>query len=127
MRATMPKNDRLVAALRGQDIDRVPVSAWWHDFPREWSAGGLAEATLEAYREYDWDFIKVNPRACYYAEDWGARYQRADEADRQPLLIEPGVSSPEHLRRIEPLDVGKGAYGGGGGGRRAVARGAGGG
>jgi len=107
----MTKNDRVSAALRGQDVDRVPVSAWWHDFPREWSAGGLAEATLDAYRKYDWDFIKVNPRACYYAEDWGARYQRADEPDRQPVLVEPGVSAPEHLRRIQQLDASTGAYG----------------
>ena len=56
-----------------------PVSAWWHDFPREWSADGIAEATLEAYRKYDWDFVKVNPRACYYAEDWGAKYVQAAE------------------------------------------------
>ena len=114
--STMPappltKTERVLAALRGDDLDRVPVSAWWHDFPREWSAPSLAEATLEAYRKYDWDFVKVNPRACYYAEDWGARYVIADGADKQPILTEPGISSPDHLARIKPLDVNKGAYG----------------
>jgi len=108
---TLTKTERVFAALRGDDVDRVPVSAWWHDFPREWSAESLAEATLEAYRKYAWDFVKVNPRACYYAEDWGARYVIADGANKQPVLTEPGISSPEHLARIKRLNVTKGAYG----------------
>ena len=108
---SLTRTERVFAALRGEDVDRVPVSAWWHDFPREWSAESLAEATLEAYRKYAWDFVKVNPRACYYGEDWGARYVIADGANKQPVLAEPGISSPEHLARIKPLDVSKGAYG----------------
>ncbi|MFQ5880753.1 MAG: uroporphyrinogen-III decarboxylase, partial [Dehalococcoidia bacterium] len=64
----MTKRQRVFAALEGDEVDRVPVSAWGHDFLREWSAEGLALATLDAYRNYDWDFIKVNPRATYYAE-----------------------------------------------------------
>jgi uroporphyrinogen decarboxylase len=107
----MSKPERLFAALRGDEVDRVPVSAWWHDFAREWSSEGLAEATLEAYRRYDWDFIKVNPRATYYGEGWGARYVQSAEPFQQPRLIEPGVSSPEELRRIGSLDVGRGAFG----------------
>ena len=107
----MSKPERVFAALRGDEVDRVPVSAWWHDFAREWSPEGLAEATLEAYRRYDWDFIKVNPRACYYAEDWGARYQQSDQPHQQPKLIEPAVTSPEDLRRVRPLDVTHGAFG----------------
>ena len=110
MAASMTKTERVLSALRGEDVDRVPVSAWWHDFEREWSAPALAAATLEAYRKYDWDFIKVNPRATYYAEDWGARYVMAADANRQPLLHEPGVSSPEQLRDVRPLDVTAGAY-----------------
>jgi uroporphyrinogen decarboxylase len=107
----LTKTERVFAALRGEDVDRVPVSAWWHDFPREWAADALAEATLEAYRKYGWDFVKVNPRACYYAEDWGARYVMAEGANKQPVLTEPGISSPGDLARIKPLDVTKGAYG----------------
>jgi uroporphyrinogen decarboxylase len=87
------------------------VSAWWHDFPREWSAKELAATTLEAYRKYGWDFIKVNPRFCYYAEDWGAKYVMAADQESQPPLTEPGIKSPEDLSKIRPLEVKKGAYG----------------
>ena len=41
MADAMTKTKRVLAALRGQDVDRPPVSAWWHDFQREWSAEGL--------------------------------------------------------------------------------------
>ena len=105
----MTKVERVGAALRGEEVDRVPVSAWWHDFPREWSAADLAEMTLEAYRRYGWDYIKVNPRASYYAEAQGARFNR--NASRQPDMAQPGISSPEDLRRIEPVDVTQGPYG----------------
>lgn len=104
----MSKNERVQAALQGKTVDHVPVSAWWHDFAREWSAEGLAEATLEAYRKYDWDFVKVNPRASYFGEAFGARY--AQREGRQPDLIDPGVSSPEHLRRIGRQDGTSGVW-----------------
>ncbi|TMB71125.1 MAG: hypothetical protein E6J43_00300 [Chloroflexi bacterium] len=104
----MTKNERVAAALKGDHVDAVPVSAWWHDFEREWLAHDLAEATLEAYRKYNWDFIKVNPRASYFGEAFGAKY--APREGRQPDLIEPGVSAPEHLRRIERQDGRSGVW-----------------
>lgn len=94
--------DRVLAALQGQEVDRVPVSAWWHDFAREWSPQGLAAHTLESYRRYGWDFLKVNPRATYYAEAWGARFR--PRPDAAPELIEPLIRSAEDLARIRPLD-----------------------
>jgi uroporphyrinogen decarboxylase len=102
------KNERVAAAIKGDHVDSVPVSAWWHDFEREWSAPDLAEATLDAYHQYDWDFIKVNPRASYFGEAFGAKY--APREGRQPDLIEPGVSSPEQLRRIERQDGRSGVW-----------------
>lgn len=105
----MSKSARVFAALKGQAVDRAPVSAWWHDFPREWSAGDLAETTLEAYRRYGWDSIKVNPRFCYYAEDWGTRYTRFD--DRMPEVEHAAVRSGEDLRALQALDGTSGAFG----------------
>jgi hypothetical protein len=59
MTGQMSKAERVTAALKGRAVDRRPVSAWWHDYKREWSAADLAEATLEYYRKYGWDYIKV--------------------------------------------------------------------
>lgn len=105
----MTKTERVQAALGGDEIDRVPVSAWWHDFAREWSPQGLAAATLEAYRLYGWDFIKLNPRATYYAEALGARYER--HPDRQPDLVRAALTSTADLGRVAPTDVSDGPYG----------------
>ncbi len=107
----MTKPERVFAALRGGDVDRVSVSAWGHDFRREWSPEGLAAATLEAYRKYGWDFIKVNPRATYYAEDWGARFRPSGQPDKGPDLVEAAVKSHEDLPSIQPLDITHGSYG----------------
>ena len=68
----MNKKERVDAALRGDKVDRVPVSMWGHDFEREWSPQALAEAMIENYARYDWDFMKVNPRATTFVEDWKA-------------------------------------------------------
>ncbi len=105
----MSKSERVYAALKGEAVDRVPVSAWWHDFPREWSTADLAETTIEAYRRYGWDFIKVNPRFCYYAEDWGTRYTRFD--DRMPEIEHAAVRSGDDLRALQALDGTSGAFG----------------
>ncbi len=105
----MTRNERVRAALRGDEVDRVPVSAWWHDFDREWTAAGLAEATLEAYRAYGWDFVKLNPRATYYGEALGARYERRE--GRQPQLMQPAFASVADLAKVQPADVSDGPYG----------------
>jgi uroporphyrinogen decarboxylase len=107
----MDKRQRVMAALRGQPVDRVPVAAWGHDYVREWSAQGLAEATLEAYQRYDWDFIKLNPRATYYAEAWGARYEPHPAGEEGPRLVEPVIRRPEELAGISPVDPSGGPFG----------------
>jgi len=108
MAINMTKNDRVEAALNGDDVDRVPVSAWWHDYAREWSAAGLAEATLESYREYDWDFVKVNPRFCYYAEPWGTDYTRYTDRMPEPKTI--AVRGASDLPKIKAVDGTAGAF-----------------
>ena len=108
MPANMTRTERVLAALKGEPVDRVPVSAWWHDFENEWSARDLAETTLAAYREYEWDFVKVNPRFCYYAEPWGAEYTRFP--DKMPEPKTPAVRTAEDLPNVQPVDGTAGAF-----------------
>jgi uroporphyrinogen decarboxylase len=105
----MTKTERVLAALKGHAVDRVPVSAWWHDYPREWAAADLVGTTLEAYERYDFDYIKVNPRFSYYAEDFGTKYVRFP--DRMPEVDEPAVRSADDLRALAAVDGTGGAYG----------------
>jgi uroporphyrinogen decarboxylase len=106
--AEMSKQERVTAALTGQAVDRVPVSAWWHDYANEWSAEELAATTLQQYETYGWDYIKVNPRFSYYAEDWGTSYRRYD--DRMPEVDVKAVQSPADLHRLRGLDGTSGVW-----------------
>ena len=68
------KRERVTAALRGEPVDRVPVSFWLHNFATENSAEGLAGETLRLARTFDWDFLKPQSRAQCFAESWGFEY-----------------------------------------------------
>ncbi len=86
----MTKKERIRAMLRGLPVDRGPVAMWGHDPPREWSPADLVASTLESYREFDWDFIKLNPRASYFAEGMGERLRAADSGARRARHVARG-------------------------------------
>jgi uroporphyrinogen decarboxylase len=106
MAEKMTHRERIRAALRGEDIDRVPVSMWRHFFSRETSAESLAEAMLGFQEQFDWDFMKVNPRASYHVEDWGVR--KKYYGDTEPEITARPVKDPDDWLKIEVLDVNKG-------------------
>ena len=109
MAGEMTRTERVMAALEGEPVDRVPVSAWWHEWDREWSATDVAAATLESYRKYGWDYIKVNPRFTYYAEDWGTIYEAFP--DRAPVIRTRAVESSEDLQRLKAVTGTGGVFG----------------
>jgi uroporphyrinogen decarboxylase len=108
--ALVNKRERVRATLAGQPVDRLPASLWGHEFLREWDMDDLVAQTLELCEPYDWDFIKFNPRATYFAEAWGSRYE-PPSAQRQPRLVSAVVQSAEDLARIEPVDHASGVFG----------------
>jgi uroporphyrinogen decarboxylase len=63
--------ERIMMTLRGDKPDRPAVSLWRHFYNRETTAENLAGAMLEFQKKYDWDFMKINPRASYHVEAWG--------------------------------------------------------
>ncbi len=107
----MNKIERVNAAVRGQPVDRVPVSMWGHDYLREWSPEEVAQAMLERHYTYDWDYMKFNPRASYHVEDWGAKLQPSGDPNRGPSFVSIPVQEQGDWRRLHPLDPNKGALG----------------
>ena len=105
------KRERVTAALRGHPVDRPPISFWGHDFLREWTAEGLAAAMLEPVRAFDYDYLKVNPRACYFAEAWGCRYRPSGDGSRGPETEHWVLREASDLRTITPADVQAGSFG----------------
>jgi uroporphyrinogen decarboxylase len=108
---SMNKRERVDAALRGAAVDRVPISFWGHNYLQEWSPSGLADAMLENYHTYDWDYMKVNPRASYHVEDWGGELVRSNDPNRGPTFKRPAVTEPSDWRRLRPLAPDRGALG----------------
>lgn len=106
----MTKRERVLAALRGEPVDRVPVSFWGHDFLREWSAEGLAAAMVESVEAHDYDYLKVNPRATYYAEAWGCCYHPSNDPLRQPEVESWALHEASDLAKLRPLDGTSGPF-----------------
>jgi len=102
---SMTKIERMNAAVKGEATDKVPISFWRHFFLQERDATMLADALLAFQREYQWDFMKVNPRASYHVEDWGNRYAYTDDPHTSPTLVSHVVHSREDWARIGVLDI----------------------
>src|SRR5262249_6070046 len=78
-RRIMTKRERVMAALAGKPVDRVPLAFWLHNFATENSAEGLATETLRLARTFDWDYLKPQSRAQCFAEMWGLSYRASGE------------------------------------------------
>ena len=107
----MNKKERVDAALRDEVVDRVPASMWGHDFVREWSAQGLAEATVENFTRYDWDYVKVNPRASYPVEDWKVKVHPSGEKNLEPVFEGSPIRTAGDWKRLRPLEPDHGTLG----------------
>ncbi|MGQ9681340.1 MAG: uroporphyrinogen decarboxylase family protein [Anaerolineae bacterium] len=83
----MNKIDRVLAALAGAPVDRVPASFWFH-FPAAERAGhAMAQAHLRYYRAADPDFLKV-------MNDNGYALTGTD-----------GIRTPADWRRLRPAPL----------------------
>ena len=61
----MTRTERVMAAVNGAEVDRVPV-CFWHHFQPEGSGRAMAEATLRFFDdEFDLDIAKVMPDIPY--------------------------------------------------------------
>ncbi len=82
----MTRTDRVRAALRGEEVDRIPV-AFWHHFKPEGSGRRQAELTLDFFdRAFDLDICKVMPDIPY-------------------PFPRKSISDVDGWRLLEPLDL----------------------
>lgn len=98
------KRERVVAALRGEVADRVPISLWGH-FPSDpHRAEDLAAETIAFQRRYDWDFIKFMPSGMYYPEALGCTLTPASGPGAVNGLSDSIVKRPEDWERLPVPD-----------------------
>ncbi len=106
----MTSRERVWAALRGEPLDRPPVSFWGHFYHRESSARELVDATLEHQREYHWDWVKLNPRKHYHVEPWGVGYYYSGRAGEKPVLQSWPVHQPGDWAAVTERPPDRGAF-----------------
>ena len=107
----MTKRARVLAALRGDRVDRVPLSFWLHNFVTENSAAGLVAETLRLARTFDWDFLKPQSRAQCFAEMWGLRYRPSTERATPFTVTHTPLAGAADVARLQPVDPRRGALG----------------
>lgn len=114
-RIILPKflshRERVTRILSGNRPDLPAVAAWNHFYAREATAEELAEVMLGFQREYDWDFMKINPRAGYFVEDWGVKFQFGGRPGGKHLRLNSVVNTADDWLKIKPLDPIAGSYG----------------
>jgi uroporphyrinogen decarboxylase len=107
----MKKSERLMAAIRGEQVDRPPVALWRHFPGDDYRPRDLAAATVAFQRTYDFDFVKVTPASSFCVQDWGSqdRWVGTLEGTREYTFYP--IQSPGDWSKLRPLDPSKGGLG----------------
>lgn len=107
----MTREERVRAALAGQEVDRIPCSVWMHLSEVDQDPRMLAETMAANNEEFDYDFIKMMPFGAYSTQDWGAMIRIYCDKYKEPVIERPGISCVEDYEKIEPLAPTHGTWG----------------
>ena len=101
----MDKRERILAALNGERVDRVPFTMWRHFYLQCQTAKGLSQATLDFYRRYDIDLVVLRPGPFYMAEGWGLDVRSFGTDSIPPQIVRPTVERTSDWRYLPEIDV----------------------
>jgi len=101
----MEPKARVRAALSLERPDRPPAAWWGHTYREEWSPRNLAAVTVARQREYGWDFVKLQPRACCFAQAFGREYRPSEDFRSAPVVVSPPVTTPDEWLRLPSADA----------------------
>jgi len=107
----MTNRDRVMAALRGEVVDRVPLSFWMHNFVAENSVEGFVAESLRLARAFGWDYLKPQSRAQCFAEAWGLQYRASGERAVAYTRTHAPCADAAGLRSLKPAEPAAGALG----------------
>lgn len=107
----MTKKERLQACIKGNELDRPPIS-FWHHFPAvDHDPEQLAQAMLEFQHRYDLDFVKLMPNGLYAVLDWGVTARHYKNSPKTEGISRYAVHEPEDWERLELLNPTQGVLG----------------
>ncbi len=73
------------------------LTAWKHFIEVENNPIELAKKTIAFQKKYQWDLVKINPRATYYAEAFGNKYNINNYTDVLPELVDYPLKTSQDL------------------------------
>lgn len=108
--ADMTKKERIEAAIKGGDVDRIPFSFWSHFPGVDMDPLKNAEHSFAMYKTYDIDILKTMNNGMYSVEDYGVSvdYSSIEKGGVAAVTKSP-IQKPEDWKTIEPLSVNEGA------------------
>jgi uroporphyrinogen decarboxylase len=109
MMSEMTRSERVMAAVKGVAVDRIPASFFNHNHQFESNTDKLAEYLLMLHRKFEWDFLKATLRPSYYAEAWGCKV--SFYPDRVPVVDSCIIHKAEDLRNLRIIKANQGVFG----------------
>lgn len=106
----MDHTDRLAALAEGVRADRPPVSLWRHFYKDEDDLDRYVEAMVGWQRRYDWDFMKINPRASYHYEPWGVVMKPSPDRATKPQRVGFPIQKPLDWLKVTPISPTHGLF-----------------
>ncbi len=103
MATKLDHHDRLRALREGVTPDRPPVALWRHFYKDEDDLDKYVEDMVGWQRRYDWDFLKINPRASYHYEPWGVIMRPSPDISTKPERIRFPIQHPNDWQKISVL------------------------
>jgi len=105
----LSKRERLERAIRGEEVDRVPVALWRHWPGDDQRAADLAEATVAFQRQWDFDFVKVTPASSFCVTDYGVQDRWVGDLEGTREYIRRVIQRSLDWTELRVLDPSRGA------------------
>src|SRR5689334_17895954 len=99
------KRSRVLAALRGQTVDRVPFSVWMHNFELEVHADTFVSETVRLATRFDWDYLKPQVSAEQFPEMWGLKFRPGESPSSFPIFTHFPIDRAGDFVRLKPVSI----------------------
>src|SRR5579884_929842 len=103
--------ERVEAAIKGAPVDRPPFGFWLHMPDLDGDPAKLARVTVDLYRRYDMDYVKVMFRSSWGLEDWGVTFEGYHPTGGYRLPARFAIQAPGDWIRLPRLRPDAGALG----------------
>lgn len=98
--------ERIEMIIKGEiPEDRAAASIWRHFYDREVDPDQFVAAMLEYQEKYDWDFMKINPRASYHVQDWGNTLEWSTDEFSKHRKLTFAVDKYDDWEKLEILPL----------------------